>query len=89
VLGPELEGPGNQVNQNGWVKQGIGVIGHQKDRAFCGDGFRPLYLDGAVVHPKGDAEKSFNEQTHPLLGGGHAKSNDLNNESQYVGDEYK
>jgi hypothetical protein len=64
VLGPKLQGSGNQVNQDGWVEQGIGVIGYQKDRAFLGDGFRSLYLDGAVIHPKSNAEKSFNEQTH-------------------------
>ncbi len=61
VLGPKVEGPGNQVNQNGRIEQGIGMIGHQKDRAVLGDGLRPLYLDGAVVHPKGDAEKHPNE----------------------------
>lgn len=73
VLGPKLEGSGNQVNQDGWVEQGIGVIGYQKDRALLGDGLCPLYLDGAVVHPKGDAEKSFDEQTHPVPGGGHTE----------------
>ena len=77
MLGPKVEGPGNQVNQDGRVKQGIGMIGHQEDRTVLGDGLRPLDLDGAVVHPKGDAQKHLNERTHPLLGGGHAESDEL------------
>lgn len=77
MLGPKLQGSGNQVNQDGWVEQGIGVVGHQKDRAFLGDRPLTLYLDGAVVHPKGNAEKSFNEQTHPVPGGGDGESNDV------------
>ena len=37
VLCPKVQGPSNQMNQNGRVEQGVGVIGHQKDCAFSGD----------------------------------------------------
>ena len=51
MLGPKLQGSGNQVNQDGWVEQGIGVIGHQKDRAFLGDGLLTQYLEEVMPNP--------------------------------------